>query len=187
MDSPSVTRWATSIQSRPNPTKAKLLIFSLPRYIEEIEIDAGMLDLEVQSRILQVAVDPSNYIAEVYTHDKVLRATLTLGEGRQRFIPDEFESSSKRKGEFEATDGARQGGYEAAEGARQGGYETAAGARQEDMRRQREQDRKEIRRQIEQEMRQQGGQDKEVMKRQREHDQEDMKQQIERDTKRVKR
>ena len=48
--------------------------------------------MEVQSRILQIVVDPDQYIAKVYTHDQQLLATLTLGEGRQRFEPAKDES-----------------------------------------------------------------------------------------------
>ena len=45
-------------------------------------------DVEIQSNILQIAVDPNEYTAEVYTYDKRLQATLSLGEGRQRFHDD---------------------------------------------------------------------------------------------------
>lgn len=51
-------------------------------------------DFEVQSRILQVAVDPKEYTAEVYTYDKQLLATLTLGGGRERFDDDKHNSPS---------------------------------------------------------------------------------------------
>ncbi|KAL9619029.1 MAG: hypothetical protein Q9160_006350 [Pyrenula sp. 1 TL-2023] len=148
-----------------------ILNFCPKSAIREIKIDAGLLDLEVQSRFLQVAVDPSNYIAEVYTHDKILSATLTLGEGRRRFYPDEYESSSKRLDTLETSQDRMM----------------QIEQDKEDMRRQREQDKEEMRRQMEQEMKRQREQDREEMRRQREHDKEEMKQQIERDTKRVKR
>ena len=51
-------------------------------------LTVSKLDVEVQSRVLQVAFDPNEYTAEVYTCDKQLLASLTLGEGRQRLEPD---------------------------------------------------------------------------------------------------
>ena len=56
------------------------------------------LDVEVQSRILQIVVNPKEYIAEVYTYDKQLLASLTLGEGRQRFDVAVEDSPSKDSG-----------------------------------------------------------------------------------------
>lgn len=55
-------------------------------------------DVEVQSRILQVVIDANEYAAEVYTYDKQLLVTLTLGEGRQRFDADKCESLSEDSG-----------------------------------------------------------------------------------------
>ena len=61
-------------------------------------IDFFNADIEVQSRILQVAVDSNEYTAEVYTYDKELLVTLTLGEGRHRFDADECDSPSEDSG-----------------------------------------------------------------------------------------
>lgn len=55
-------------------------------------------DVEVQSRILQVALDSNEYTAEVYTYDKELLATLTLGEGRQRLDDYKDDSPSEEPG-----------------------------------------------------------------------------------------
>ena len=87
------------------------------------------LDFEVRSRVLQVVVDPQEYIAEVYAYDKELLAKLTLGEGRQRFDAAEDDLPSRdsgaldivqnrvmqleQKGRHEAADGANVELYEA--------------------------------------------------------------------------
>lgn len=54
--------------------------------------------VEVQSRILQVAVDSNEYTAEIYMYDNQLLATLTMGEGRQRFDADKYDSTSADSG-----------------------------------------------------------------------------------------
>lgn len=65
-------------------------------------------------------MDSREYIAEIYTCDKQLLATLNLGEGRQRFEADECESPSKDSGALKIVPvGARHGRHEAAGGARE--------------------------------------------------------------------
>ena len=46
----------------------------------------------MQSHILQIVWDAEELTAEVYTYDKQPIATLSLGEGRQRFINIEIEN-----------------------------------------------------------------------------------------------
>lgn len=48
----------------------------------------------MQSRILQIVVDPKECTAEVYTHDKQLQVTSQLGEGRQRYQAEDIDQSS---------------------------------------------------------------------------------------------
>ena len=63
---------------------------NFPPYSKQFSssLTVSELDVEVQSRILQVELDPYEYTAEFYTCDKQLLASLTLGEGRQRLEPD---------------------------------------------------------------------------------------------------
>ena len=55
-------------------------------------------DVEVQSRILQIVTNSNEYSVEVYTYDEQLLATLTLGEGRQRFDAEKHESPPRDSG-----------------------------------------------------------------------------------------
>jgi hypothetical protein len=116
----------------------------------------------MQSRILQIAVDPNEYTAEVYTHEKQLRATLTLGEGRQRFDADEDASSSEMADEAMLQQASAQ---------------LQDMKRQMEQQEQREQDMKRQMEQQEQDMKWQMEQVQQDMKRQMEQMQEDMKRQ----------
>ncbi|KAL9085468.1 MAG: hypothetical protein Q9165_007618 [Trypethelium subeluteriae] len=53
--------------------------------------DIRIQDASIQSHVLLVVVEPDEYTAEIYTHDKQLRKTLTLGEGRLQNHTDYFE------------------------------------------------------------------------------------------------
>ncbi|KAF2876296.1 hypothetical protein BDV95DRAFT_614989 [Massariosphaeria phaeospora] len=50
--------------------------------------------LEVELQILHVVLDVENFTADIYTHDKQKRATLTLGEDRNRLDQAHFGSQS---------------------------------------------------------------------------------------------
>ncbi|KAF2877367.1 hypothetical protein BDV95DRAFT_644473 [Massariosphaeria phaeospora] len=52
------------------------------------------LGLEVELQILHVVLDIENFTADIYTHDKRKRATLTLGEDRNRLDQAHFGSQS---------------------------------------------------------------------------------------------
>lgn len=65
-----------------------------PKLAESLSL-IRTLDSEVRPHILQVAIDPEDYVAEIYTSDKQLLQTLTLGEGRQRY--EEFDPEAQRR------------------------------------------------------------------------------------------
>ncbi|KAF7879488.1 hypothetical protein EAF04_000684 [Stromatinia cepivora] len=52
-------------------------------------------DVDIQSHILQVAIDFEECTAEVYTYDNKLKVTLDLGEGRQRSYSAEPDTSQE--------------------------------------------------------------------------------------------
>ncbi|KAF2875670.1 hypothetical protein BDV95DRAFT_591127 [Massariosphaeria phaeospora] len=52
------------------------------------------INTKVQPQILHVVLDMENYTADIYTHDKQKRATLTLGEDRNRLDQAPFGSQS---------------------------------------------------------------------------------------------
>ncbi|KAF2453846.1 hypothetical protein BDY21DRAFT_327253 [Lineolata rhizophorae] len=66
-----------------------ILNFCSKSVLQEIEIE----DVSIQPRFLQIAIDLEECIAEVYTYNKQLRATLDLGEGRQRYYANDFDLS----------------------------------------------------------------------------------------------
>ncbi|ESZ90747.1 hypothetical protein SBOR_8860 [Sclerotinia borealis F-4128] len=52
-------------------------------------------DIDIQSHMLHIVIDAKECTAEVYTYDKQLRATLNLGEGRQRSYSTEKDSAAE--------------------------------------------------------------------------------------------
>ncbi|KAJ8065305.1 hypothetical protein OCU04_005998 [Sclerotinia nivalis] len=52
-------------------------------------------DVDIQSHILQVAIDFEEYTAEVYTYDNKLQVTLDLGRGRQRSYSGEPDTNQE--------------------------------------------------------------------------------------------
>ncbi|KAL9080215.1 MAG: hypothetical protein Q9157_000998 [Trypethelium eluteriae] len=47
-------------------------------------------DEKIQSHVFHVVIEPDESVAEVYTYDKQLHKSWSLGEGRQRFNADDF-------------------------------------------------------------------------------------------------
>lgn len=112
-------------------------------------------------------MDAKEYIAEVYTHDKQLRATLILGEGRHRLYADEYDSPSENAEALKSLQDRLVQAEQEKEGIKQ----------------QMEQEKEDIKQQMEQEMKQQIERDmkrqmEQQMKRQVEQVREDMKRQM---------
>ncbi len=80
--------FSTSVPSPPFKKLRSKVRFILLFETVSFWISVFKSDVEIQSRILHVVVDTKEYTAEVYTYAKQLLATLTLGEGRQRYEAD---------------------------------------------------------------------------------------------------
>ena len=130
--------FSTFVPSLPFETSRLKVTFSLSLQTASSWLLILQSDVEIQSHILQVAVDSNEYTAEVYTYDKRLQATLSLGEGRQRFHADKYDLPS---GDSDALKTVQN---------RLMQMERQAEQEKEDLRRQMEQEKDDLRRQMEQ-------------------------------------
>jgi ElaB/YqjD/DUF883 family membrane-anchored ribosome-binding protein len=128
--------------SRDTVRKLEIEGKSFPIYSRQFSflLTVSKPDVEVQSRVLQVALDSNEYTAEVYTCDKQLLASLTLGEGRQRLEAD-YDPLTEDPSNLQLMQNRLT---QAEQGQRQAEKE------KEDLRRRMEQEVKDVRRQMEQ-------------------------------------